>query len=54
MTFIVKRDGVIYERDLGEDTAIVVSKVELFDPDRSWTAVDDDAMAGHVQAAQQP
>ncbi|HSC75451.1 MAG TPA: DUF2950 domain-containing protein [Pseudomonadales bacterium] len=42
-TFIVNHDGVVYEKDLGEDTETLVEKIELFDPDSSWTAVAEDA-----------
>lgn len=36
-TFIVSYDGVVYEKDLGPTTLDVFSKMERFDPDRSWT-----------------
>jgi hypothetical protein len=39
MTFIVNHDGIVYQKNLGPDTAAVASKMTLFDPDRSWTAV---------------
>jgi hypothetical protein len=49
MTFMVSRDGVVYQKDLGEDTDAVVEKIETFDPDASWTAVEDEAeVAGAV------
>jgi hypothetical protein len=38
-TFIVSYDGVVYERDLGPHTANVVTKMERYDPDKSWKAV---------------
>jgi len=38
-TFIVNQDGVVYQKDLGEDTANVVETIKTFDPDSSWTAV---------------
>jgi hypothetical protein len=46
MTFIVNQDGVVFQKDLGEDTATAVDAIESFDPDSSWTAVvssDEDA-----------
>ena len=53
MTFIVNQDGVVFQKDLGEDTATVVETIEAFDPDSSWTAVTpqdaataEDATAG--------
>jgi len=37
MTFVVNHDGVVYEKDLGPDTAALVEKMTSFDPDSSWT-----------------
>jgi hypothetical protein len=39
MTFIVNQDGVVFQKDLGEDTASVVETIQKFDPDSSWTAI---------------
>jgi DUF2950 family protein len=36
MTFIVNHEGVVYEKDLGPDTATAVKKITKFDPDKSW------------------
>lgn len=36
MTFIVNHDGVVYEKDLGPDTAAAVKKIARFNPDKSW------------------
>jgi Protein of unknown function (DUF2950) len=38
-TFIVSNDGVVYERDFGAATLDEFKKMELFNPDRSWTPV---------------
>ena len=38
-TFIVNQDGVVFQKDLGEDTATVVESITKFDPDSSWIAV---------------
>ncbi len=40
MTFIVNQDGVVYEKNLGPDTAAIASEMRLFNPDASWTKVD--------------
>jgi len=40
-TFMVSQDGVVYQKDLGPDTLEQFNKMELFDPDKSWTAVQD-------------
>jgi hypothetical protein len=39
MTFIVNQDGVVFQNDLGEDTATVVESIQKFDPDSTWTAI---------------
>jgi len=39
MTFIVNQDGVVFQKDLGEDTATAVDAIKSFDPDSSWTAI---------------
>jgi hypothetical protein len=36
MTFIVGRDGVVYEKDLGKETGDVAKGMEKYDPDASW------------------
>ena len=39
-TFIVGNDGVVYEKDLGPDTAEEFKKMELFNPDETWQPVE--------------
>ena len=39
MTFIVNQDGVVYQKDLGEDTAKVAPLLNTYDPDGTWTEV---------------
>jgi hypothetical protein len=41
MTFVVNGDGVVFEKDLGPDTATAVARITRFDPDTSWHAVTD-------------
>jgi hypothetical protein len=36
MSFIVNQDGVVYEKDLGPNTAAVAPSIRAFDPDPSW------------------
>lgn len=38
-TFIVSNDGVVYEKDLGPDTLEQFKKMELFNPDKTWSPV---------------
>jgi len=41
MTFIVNHAGTVYQKDLGEDTAARVKSMTSFDPDKTWTKVED-------------
>ncbi len=41
MTFMVGESGVIYEADLGEDTAGVVDGITAFDPGDGWSVVEE-------------
>jgi hypothetical protein len=38
-TFIVSHDGIVYERDLGEQTLALFEAMERYDPDSTWTVV---------------
>ncbi len=38
-TFIVSHDGVVYEKDLGPDTARIASEMTRYDPGPGWTPV---------------
>lgn len=39
MSFLVNHDGVVYEADLGKDTAGAAAKITRFDPDKRWRKV---------------
>jgi len=39
MTFVVNHDGVVYEKDLGQQTQARASAIKRFDPDASWQKV---------------
>lgn len=39
MTFIVNHDGVVYQKDLGEETSTVAGAMRSYNPDSSWTKV---------------
>lgn len=41
MTFLINQDQVIYQADLGPDTATVVQSISSFDPDKRWLPVAD-------------
>lgn len=36
MTFIVNHDGVVYQKDLGKNTAKTAKAMTAFDPDKTW------------------
>jgi hypothetical protein len=35
-TFIVSHEGVVYQKDLGSNTAAIARSIKLFNPDGSW------------------
>jgi hypothetical protein len=35
-SFIINQDGVVYEKDLGKNTALIAAKMTTFNPDSSW------------------
>jgi len=43
VTFIVNQDGVLYEKDLGPETASTVGGITRYDPDATWARVDRSA-----------
>lgn len=45
MTFIVSHAGVVYEKDLGPDTAKLAERMTSFNPDSTWHKVTDTAPA---------
>ena len=40
MTFMVDESGVIYEKDLGPDTAKIADSISAYDPDSTWHEVE--------------
>jgi hypothetical protein len=41
MTFIMNQDGVLLQKDLGKNTTETAVAMTLFDPDSSWTIVEE-------------
>ena len=39
MTFIVDKDGTVYQKDLGPDTDKLARAMAAYNPDASWTKV---------------
>ena len=42
-TFIVSHDGVVYQKDLGPKTLEIFQKMERYNPDKTWSQVEDPA-----------
>jgi hypothetical protein len=40
MTFIVNQDGIVYEKDLGQDTNNPASAMTEYNPDKTWSPAD--------------
>jgi hypothetical protein len=43
MTFTVNHDGVVYEKNLGPNTAQLARQIKRFDPDSTWQKVESAA-----------
>jgi hypothetical protein len=42
MTFLINQDGIVYQKNLGPDTATIARRMAVFDPDKTWTPVSSD------------
>jgi hypothetical protein len=40
MTFLLGRDGVVYQKDLGAKTTEVAASINTYNPDRGWTQAE--------------
>lgn len=40
MTFIVGKNGQVYQKDLGKDTAKIASSMTSFNPDKTWSVAE--------------
>jgi hypothetical protein len=40
MTFAVNQDGIVFQKDLGAETAKIAAGITRFDPDVTWARVD--------------
>jgi hypothetical protein len=43
MTFILSREGVVYEKDLGPNTVALAASIKDYNPSHDWTPVEADA-----------
>lgn len=39
MTFLLSREGILYQKDLGENTAAVAASIQTYNPGDGWTPV---------------
>ena len=49
-TFIVGPSGVVYQKDLGQDTLKTFQSLDRFNPDKTWKATDDEWPSDAVSA----
>jgi hypothetical protein len=57
MTFIVNQDGVVFQKDLGQETDAAVAAMNAYNPDPTWTAVvesEEAAVVESEEAAEDP
>jgi len=41
MTFMVNQEGVVYEKNLGKNTAEIAKAMKKFNPDKTWRKVGE-------------
>ncbi len=41
MTFMVNHDGVVYQKNLGKNSAQIAKAMKAFDPDKTWKKVEE-------------
>ena len=41
MTFLINKNGILFQKDLGPDTDKVAAKIDAYDPDDTWSVVRD-------------
>jgi hypothetical protein len=44
MTFVVNQDGIVYQRSFGENTARTAAGMKEYNPDKSWTVVQEEGI----------
>jgi hypothetical protein len=42
MTFLVRNEGIVDQKDLGPDSAKIASAMTRYDPDEGWLATEDE------------
>jgi hypothetical protein len=41
MTLVVNQHGIVFQKDLGEDTEMLAKSMTVYDPDETWTPTGD-------------
>ncbi len=49
MTFIVNQEGVVYQKDLGKDTVRTAAAIAKYDPDKTWTEVEQNGRSRQTE-----
>ena len=39
-SFLINQDGIVLQKDLGDDTAAIARAITSFNPDGTWVAVE--------------
>jgi len=39
MTFLLSNEGILYEKDMGENTAAIAASIQIYNPDDYWTQI---------------
>jgi hypothetical protein len=50
-TFLISHDGILYEKDLGPDTAKLASEMKAYNPDKTWKRIPDTDPDEEVEAS---
>ena len=53
-TFIVNQDGIVYQKDLGPNTAQLAAAIRSYNPDKTWIETDDAMEEEDSSAAPSP
>ena len=54
MTFLVSRNGIVYQKDLGTATGELAGSMTLYDPDNTWTPVSGLGIPKSLTSARVP
>lgn len=49
MTFMVNQEGIIYQKNLGKKTKRTAEKIKIFNPDKTWTKIEETANPGELK-----